>query len=74
MRQDAAAITVPVLIIAGANDRFFEQDAFRDEPMYYPRAASVEMTLYERTGHVLFHHRNHDEVDARAASWIGRFG
>lgn len=68
--EDAKAIRAPVLVVAGKEDVFFEKDAFDDEALRYPNAKTIEVRLYARTGHVVFHHLDRETVYAEVAEWI----
>lgn len=72
--EDASRLVQgPVLLLYGAEDFFYDAAHFAREPDHFPLAA-VDLVVLPGTGHAVFHHRGHAEVEAALRAWLDRTG
>jgi len=67
-------VTVPVLIILGKQDYFWDHAYLTEEPSHFPMSKDVTLLLLPNTGHAVFHHLNHDYVERYVGSWLDKRG
>jgi pimeloyl-ACP methyl ester carboxylesterase len=70
----SSSVTVPVLIILGRQDFFWDTSKFADEPSHFPLSSDVRLLVLPRTGHAVLHHLNHAFVERAVGSWLTRHG
>ena len=66
----AAAVIVPVLIILGKQDFFWDMSKNSDEPSHFPLSSDVTLLQLSGTGHCVFHHLNHASVERYVGRWL----
>jgi pimeloyl-ACP methyl ester carboxylesterase len=64
-----AAVTVPVLLVVGAADCVLDPSTYSEEPSHYG-SSDVTLVVLPRTGHAVFHHLNHADVERVVANWL----
>lgn len=69
-----ATIGVPVLIIFGQKDFFYDKDGMKNEPSSFPSSPDVTMLMLPNTGHCVFHHYNHGVVEDAVGRWLSKRG
>jgi pimeloyl-ACP methyl ester carboxylesterase len=69
-----AVIDVPVLIILGEKDWIWDQQGLRNESSHFPGSSDVTQLLLPDTGHAVFHHLNHDDVESFVGAWLDKRG
>ena len=67
-------MTVPVLIILGKQDFFWDTSKFTAEPSHFPLSSDVTLLLLPKTGHAVFHHLNHAYVEKTIGAWLAKRG
>jgi pimeloyl-ACP methyl ester carboxylesterase len=67
-------VTVPVLIILGKQDFFWDHAYLADEPSHFPLSNDVTLLLLPNTGHAVFHHLNHVFVEKAVGTWLTKRG
>lgn len=65
-----AFVDVPVMIILGAKDFFWDRALLAAEPSHFPLSPSVRLLLLPNTGHAVFHHVNYDQVETAVGDWL----
>jgi pimeloyl-ACP methyl ester carboxylesterase len=63
-------VDVPVLVVLGANDFFWDTTKFADERSHFPLAGDVTVLVLPKTGHAVFHHLNHASVEGAIGRWL----
>lgn len=65
-----ATVTVPVLVVLGADDFLWDTSKYAEEPSHYPSSPDVKLVVLPRTGHALFHHLTHRYVHSLVGNWL----
>lgn len=67
-------VTVPVLVILGRGDFFWDASQSANEPSHFPLSDDVTLVLLPNTGHAVFHHLNHKLVQRTVGTWLAKRG
>lgn len=66
----AAGVQVPVMLLLGAEDRVVEASTQADEEAVFANADDVTVTHLADTGHMVWHHRSHEEAFTTVLEWL----
>jgi len=70
----SASVTVPVLVILGKQDFFWDMSKNAEEPSHFPLSSDVTLLQLPGTGHCVFHHLNHAYVERYVGRWLAKRG
>lgn len=68
------AVTVPVLVVVGAEDFYYDQAAVGREGEHFPNAADFTLLRPEDTGHMVLLHRSGGAVQDAVGQWLDERG
>lgn len=74
LRMAASRVDVPVFLLMGAEDHVYDTSEFDREEAAYAATPDIETTIIPAAGHVLFHHRNRQDVYATLDDWLAKRG
>ncbi|HLE96084.1 MAG TPA: alpha/beta fold hydrolase [Candidatus Thermoplasmatota archaeon] len=70
----AARIEVPVLVLVGTKDWFFDAEGFDREEDVFTGTDDATVVVFDDIGHFVFHHRNHADVVGATDAWLTERG